>query len=685
MTYFVQDLAGLAFGTFVAWLIFLLPAFSGILLCERLGRAHGLPTIEGAWQRMGWALILALALLPALDALLIRMVGIAGTLALHAALVVVALPLFPRRMTRIDWRLVALILFWWLLLAVAVVDFDIGDRLYQSLVAFDMVKHAATIESIAQHGLPLRDPFYARAEPAGYYYYYYIWGALVRWAGSGLIDSRMAFAATAFWSGLAFVALLWRVARDAKLIRIGRDRRFLLICALLCFVTGLDLVPAMLEYIATGSASRQVDYWSEEIRFALTTAMWVPHHLGSFIAVWCGVLLLLRAAAPSPAARFALAGLAGVSFASAFGMSTWIALGAAPALLLWAIVEWRRALPLLPLYLAFAGLVALILAAPQFADLIGGRVSDGFPLDLWIRRFHGFEYDSIGMTQMLLVLALLPIGYALDFGLFGLGSNLYLRLYGRAKASVSPNEGAVRAFLLIGFATSLLLVGFVRSSIINNDFGWRAIWFAQFPAMLWTAAVAQNMALRSPFGRVRPGVLRPGAIWWLFLSIGLAGNAWDMAGLRIKFPDHASIYPSPVNQHPRSDMAQRLAYEWSNEHLPHGAILQHNPAQRHRIFDFGLYGRNPVALADAAANLFGVSGAMARDRMNAIRPIFERPLTPAQISDIAGANHIDYLIFVDVDPVWESEGGPPPALHCLYRNSRTCIVDVASVGKGVSH
>ncbi len=685
MTYFSQDIAQLALGTLVAALVFLLPAFSGLLLCERWGRARGFAAIDGAGERVGWALILALAILPALDALFVRAIGIGGTLVLHAIPVLAAAPLYRRPTLRIGGALAALVLLWWLLVALSLVDIDIGGGLHQSLVTFDTVKHAATIESIAQYGLPLQDPFYARPEPAGYYYYYYIWGALVRWVTGGLVDSRMAFAATAFWSGLVFVALLWRVAKDAALIRIGRDRRFLLICALLCFVTGIDLIPTLLDYIITGSAVRQVDHWSEEIRFALTSMIWVPHHLGGFIAALCGVLLLHRAAAtpavPAPAPRFLLAGLAGLCFATAFGMSVWIAIAAAPALLLWAIVEGRRGRPQLLLLMIVAALVALVLAGPQLADLLHGRVSDGAPVTFWIRRFSGFQYDSPGTIQVPLVLLLLPIGYAVDFGLFGLGGNLYLRLYGGSKAAAPAAGKPIRSFLLIGFLTSLLIVSFVRSSIINNDFGWRAIWFAQFALMIWTAAVVQSMALRSPFAPIHPGVLRPKLFWWILLVVGVAGNVWDIAGLRVKFPDHE---PNPVNVEPAGDMAQRRAYDWANDHLPHRAILQHNPAQRHRVFDFGLYSRNRVALADGAANLFGVSAAMAKDRLDAIRPIFEQPLTPMQLAAIARAQHIDYLIFADVDPVWKAADGPPPGLACVYRNERTCIVAVAAIAKGAS-
>lgn len=686
MTYFAQDIVGLAFGTLVAALVFLLPAFSGVLLCERFGRARGFSGFDGTGQRACWALILALAILPALDALFIRTIGIGGTLALHALPVLAAIPLYRRPALRIGRPLAALALLWWLLVAVALVDIDVGGRLYQSLVTFDTVKHAMTIESIAQYGLPLHDPFYARPEPAGYYYYYYVWGALVRWVTGGLVDGRMAFAATAFWSGVIFVALLWRVAKDAGLIRIGRDRRFLMICVLLCFVTGLDLIPILLEYMITGSAVRQIDHWSEEIRFALTSVIWVPHHLGGFTAVWCGVLLLHRAAAPSTASvpRFALAGLAGISFATAFGMSVWIALGAAPALLIWALVEGRRGRPQLLLFMGVAALVALILAAPQLADLLHGRANDGTPVKLWIRRFSGFLYDNPSPLQVPLVLMLVPIGYALDFGLFALGGNLYMRLYGRTKAAAPADGKPIRSFLLIGFLTSLLIATFVRSSIINNDLGWRIIWFAQFAAMIWTAAVVQNMALQSPFGSPRPGVLRPNCLWWIVLFIGVAGNVWDIAGLRVKFPDPGANVPNPVNRVPQGDMAQRRAYDWANAHLPHRAILQHNPAQNKRVFDFGLYSRNRVALADTDAKLFGVSAAMVQRRMNAIRPIFEQRLTPAQVSGIARANQIDYLIFIDVDPVWQAAGGPPPALPCLYRNDHVCIVDVTAIGKEAS-
>ena len=159
------------------------------------------------------------------------------------------------------------------------VDFDWNGRLYQSVTVVDGVKHSAVVAALAGGGLPLHDPFFARPGIAGYYYYFYLGPALLDWVGRGLFDSRAAFAAGTFATLLAFSALLLLLADDAALIPEGGRRRFVRFTLLLCCLSGLDVLPGVYIWLKTGSVYAQADWWSEEVRWAITSLLWVPHHI----------------------------------------------------------------------------------------------------------------------------------------------------------------------------------------------------------------------------------------------------------------------------------------------------------------------------------------------------------------------------------------------------------------------
>ncbi|UIJ45169.1 hypothetical protein LZK98_19325 [Sphingomonas cannabina] len=657
MTALAQDLSGLAAATmlmpFIAWL----PGLALVVGCERM---LGLDPGRG-WTRCGWALLLSLAVQPAIDALCIRLVGLAVTSIIHLALAVVGAGavIALLRSRRIGPHpLFALLPLWWLAVAFAFVDVDRAGRLNQSLIVLDLVKHASVIESLAQHGLPLRDAFFARPAAAGYYYYYYLGPAMVRWLGHGLVDSRMAFAGSAFWTGIALPAALWRIAVDAGLIASGRRARAFIVMTALCFVGGADLPFALLRTMQTGLWYPQVDWWSEAVSFAFGTVLWVPHHLSALLAIWIGADLLERARVEK-GARFGMLGAgAGLAFASGFGMSVWIAVAAVPILAAWqlALLGKGRA-PLLAFILAVT--VALLVAAPQIGDLISGRAQEGFPLAPYLRPYGGIDAGG-GFGSALILILLLPVGYMIEFGAFAYGAIAFLAARIRRPAPDNP----LAVLLLISAAIGLVEASFVRSTIINNDFGWRSIWFAQLPAIIWTGAILTEIA-------VVPLMLR------MLIAVGVLANAWDLFGLRSIPPEFRASWEQ-INAAPAVDYSERQAYRWAERHLPADAVLQANPGATRRVFNFGLYGRNGTAVADGEANLFGAPRRQVIDRISRLRPIFERALPPGEIAAIARREGIDAILFSARDPVWRQNGAPPPGLRCAYRDPRVCIAEIGS-------
>jgi hypothetical protein len=159
------DLAHLFAATGLFAVLLLLP---GAALADRFG---GLGAKElGPSFQWGLALLFSFAVLPALLSLIARFVSVDAAL---TALLVLALLGIPaaRRIGPPSLAAIGGLVAFSLLVGFELVDFYWGGKLYQASYALDMVKHAATVNSIVSWGLPLVDPFVARAQSAGYYYF----------------------------------------------------------------------------------------------------------------------------------------------------------------------------------------------------------------------------------------------------------------------------------------------------------------------------------------------------------------------------------------------------------------------------------------------------------------------------------------------------------------------------------
>lgn len=657
MSYLLQDLIGLSLATLLAPLLLYLP---GLGIVRLLARAE--LSVGGYWQRLGWAMILGLALLPVFDTLMIRALGMPGMMLLNLALAGYGLSWLKGYAGGLSPLFVGMALLWWIICAWSYVDVDSGGQLYRSLVVIDMVKHAAVIEQIARQGIPFTDPFFARDGIAGYYYYFYVWAAGIRWISGFGISASMAFGATSFWTGFGAVALLWRMADDAAFIRPGRGRHMLILAVLLAFVAGADLLFMLIRYLIIHRIEPELDSWNTEIRMLGSSTLWVPHHVMALIAAWAGMLLCVRAGEQSGRARLTLAIAAGAAFATMFGASVWIALTIAPCLGLWTgVALWRR-----DPSLAVAGIVALGLSVPQFHDIIVGRAPEVFPIGFGVRPFT-ILFSKDTWTDQLFSLILLPLNYMLEFGLCALGAKLY---WGMREIPIGHRAISIRRLILWSAVIALLVSSFLRSVIINNDLGWRAPLFTLLSLMLWSMRVGQSV----------PSVRKLPPMAAFLLILGLAGTAWDLVGLRVIRPPWFPTRPLQADNNRAMTLDLRTAYGWADRHLPAGVILQHNPARAQRVLDFGLYSHHWPAVADEQAHLFGASRAAVMARIALLQPIFGGPLSPAALAARSRHARVDYLLLTNNDPVWRAEGGPPHALSCVYRTVRICI---APVPKGV--
>lgn len=657
MHFFAEDLLAYVVATAAAVALIILPGFG----VQRIFAARR--TADG--DALAWSLVLGTVCLPAIDALLIRFLGLASAFVLHAGLAVVGAAAGWKAVRRAPaWTLIATFALW-LIVGFASIDVDWNGRLFQSLISVDTVKHAAVINAIAHDGLPLRDPFFARAGPSSYYYYFYLAPAIIHGIVGEVVNARAAFMAASFTTGLSFVAMLWLLASRAGFVPEARGPAFLRLLILLCAVTGLDLLVGLFLGWSTGIVIPQLDRWEEEIRWVLTSVLWVPHHMTAVIALFVGALLIDDSTVRRSKLPLLLAALA---FATLFGASVWIAVVAVPALFLWWVTGVRRTEGV-PLW-AFAvpAMVAALLVVPQFLDLVGGRSVAGSPLAFSIRGF-GPPSPLTSVADAALRLALLPVGLGIEFGAFAVGAMLFAAT-GHLRKSWDNSIGRL---LILTFAVGLIASVFVRSTLINNDFGWRVIWLAQIAAILWTAVVVTEQHVPHRLGR----------IFLAMIGVGLLGTAWDVAGLRFFHGARVNGQRfTSTNQYPDVDFELRAAYAWADGHLPRQAIVQHNPVRFRRALDFGLYGHGRVAVADTDARLFGAPQPEVVERIRLIAPLFLRPVPTPEAEDRLRSAGVDYLMMTSNDPVWAALRGPPPGWACIYRTPHVCVGRIAAKETG---
>jgi hypothetical protein len=605
-------LSGAALGAFVGW----------------LGAKEELAS---SW---GEALLFSLAVLPAVLSLIARVVGLDAALAAQVALALVGIPA-ARKIGAPPLSALCGLLACAVFVAFELSDFRWGGKLYHPTFAIDMVKHAATVNSIVSWGLPLTDPFVNRAEPAGYYYFFYTVAAMPVRLTLGTLDARAAVGALAVLNGAALLALAALLLRKSVPNLPAAGRLPVLIALLLC--GNLDIIPNIMMGLGSHLWPIQLEWWTEQILPWGLSLLWVPHHVLALIAGVFGLLLICE----RPGAIGAL--IAGIAFASCVGASVWVSLGVALAALLWLASLVIRGHHRPALALAGAGCLAGLLLVPLVVDILLGRSGQGFPIGFALREFPALPVAS-GLAYDVISLLLLPVSYFIGFGIFAVGAVMFWRDPSLA------NKTEVTRILLFATAAGLLLGSFTRSTVIHNDLGWRVVLLPQLACLVWTSAV-----ILARYGSFRIADIGkwPAAVG-AALMIGYAGNAYELVAVRA----YPLLVPNPMLGpdrrwgNPDIDDEIASAYRWANIHVSRGAVLQHNPVGDARVLAFGLYGRNRTAVADKVAMMYGASRTEVDARLAALGPIFTTQLSAAEVRTRALSHGIDVLVVSAGDPVW---------------------------------
>lgn len=679
MTYTLIDLGGLLLATVAHGLVVVLPAIATAHYANVFGFRHQ-PPLQG----IATALVVAYAILPVVDSLVASLVGLTTALALNLLLALAGARIALRWPPLCLGRLALIACAAWLtVIALATVDFDWNGRLHISLLMIDTVKHAATVRALLDTGAaPPVDPFFLRGDPAGYYYYFYVASALVARLGMGLIDARAAFAGQIFWIGLALFALIHLVLRRAGLERSLPQAapRHLLLGAL-AIVGGLQLLPVAAIAAGTDLWLAQSGWWSEQVTSLPLSALWVPHHVASLIACWTGLLLLAQAVTRTrntgTAARDQVPAvvLAGLAFASAAGLSIWVAATACVAISAWLLLlALERRWSALALVLA-SGFCSALLSLPYLLDLVHFRAQGQFPVALSMRQFPFSDvFFAPGLVQSLARLCLLPLNYAIEFGVLALGAFLYWRTVARLPTAAPARE--TRRLLVLSALAGLVIASFCQSTILSNDLAWRAILFAQVAAVVWSFA-AFAPYVRYYLENRHPPRSDFAAASLVAASLGFAVVAYDLAALRLYAPLGLAGIPD-IERDAAVDRELRQAYETlaGKPHAPQ--VMQHNP-DAVRTFPHGLYGKARVAVSDRHNGmLFGASAAAVSARVGEIIPVFADTLSGAEARRRLLSNGIDALVVTRSDPLWRDEKAWIWHAPTLFASANVRVISVGN-------
>jgi hypothetical protein len=319
--------------------------------------------------------------------------------------------------------------------------------------------------------------------------------------------------------------------------------------------------------------------------------------------------------------------------------------------------RWRAAARLVA-----AGLLSAVLAAPYLLHLGGSRVSSGPAILFAVRPFGPIEGLAAEPVLSLLRLLLLPVNYAFALGALAAGALLFWRIVPR-RAAHAREAGRL---LTLCAAVSLLIGGFLRSAILYNDLGWRVVLLAQVSAVVWAAAALARIS-------AGPRLRLPASIAAL-LILGYATTLYGFVQMRA-YPASGRADFAFLNSRPEIDRDVRAAYAWAGTHLPADLVLQASPLAP-RVFDFGLYGAQPVAVADAKAQLFGAPPDLVAARIAAIAPIFRAGLTGAEARRAAVAAGIGALVVTAQDEAWARPESWIWRAHPIYAGPHVRILRV---------
>lgn len=556
-----------------------------------------------------------------------------------------ALPVFRNKAMK--W-VAACAVIWIAIALFSLVDIQTGKELYFSVVAYDQTTRISIVDAMTRTGVPPVNPSYYPGYPVQMnflYFFWYILGSMIDQIGGAQVDARGAFFASTIWSG---IALMSAIAFYLRLRNIKNDRNIWVLALIgvgLLAVTGLDFLPASVAMRYVEGAVGDIEQWNEQITAWAGSLLWVPHHVAALVACLVGTMLALSMRGQTPARQYVLMAVAGIAFASAFGLSVWVTFVFVLFWSVWIFVHLiQRKDTDLVLPMIFAGVVALALSTIFLLGILSGLGEGGaggeFPITFDVRSFlilNQHISSSPKIVQSILRLAFLPINYFFELGFYFFVGIIWLR----QKRKEAKNDPQYLMEMIL-FGASFFVGTFMRSTLIeNNDLGWRAWLPGQFILLIWGVDILKEF-------NARPGYPPRTKFNLVILVVfGIVTTLMDITLLR---SGYYLVFGRDAGDQIYS---ARQAYTVVNQILPEDAVVQYNPAS-YINRPSGLYGMRQSAISDRSA--YGIPQNVYLAKVSAIRKIFDmQNISNWQSIDYLCKEHfIDALVIADNDKLWSS-------------------------------
>ncbi len=659
-TYMLRDIGGSLWGVVVFALALIAPGYVTAYTSDVCEFRH-----RGLSEQLAWSVLLSFGVG---TMLVLGAVWLGGTTCGAAVLLacgIVAAIVFSRRGSRETWSwsaitpFVLLCLFLCVIVTGSLIDIGLHSRLFMSVTAYDNALRTAFVEAVLRSGVPPANPAYwpGHDAPMRYYYFWYVLCAAV--AKLAHISARQALIASSTWSIFGVLAALALFGRQWMGWRKDQLRKRWWVAVGLLGVTGVDGLVAFIVYLHSGFVARDIEWWSlDQVSSWTDTFLWVPHHAAAMVCcVSC--LLLLRISLHGMDAKFAISlpVLAGVAFASACGLSTYVALGLVLILLLWIPEQLRgrnfsRAVRTL---IVAAGTAAISLA-PYLVQLLrphpGARQSAGRVLTLGVRELlppvvlagvpglRALSGTHPYMAREIAAGLLLIPSYFLEFGFF-----LIALLVSQRKQLKSSGE---RELLFVTWA-GLLCVSIVRSRVIAmNDYSVRASLMSQFFLLLVGAlALERSRALTK-------------MSLWALLIVGASGSTYQVLLLRTYLPMHEKNGTEYAGLSSRN-YALRDAYAEMQTKVARDARVQFSvPNDSYTGFaQLANAGRQVIVEADSCNDSFGGEITPCAAIQSSVAKLFSGGVAVSASQAVALCREIgaDYLVASSWDSAWKQSRG----------------------------
>lgn len=682
----IQDIASTSLAVVLFSFVYIAPGYATAWLCNLFDFRKRLSA-----TRLVIAIVVSMAISPILTFLTWHLLSVTAAviiLVIFAIATVIILfktkqPAVTGEIKRLQSFAVYAALGWTILSILSLMDIQWGNRLYYNVVSFDFTTRAAIVNAMTRTGVPPINPSYFPGHPVRLTYLYYFWYipcSLIDQLGGDWVDGRIAMIASVAWCGLAVMATIALYLRLRNPDSGAKAWKSALLGSGLLLISGLDFIPALLLMISTRLANGasvlqgDIEHWNEQITAWVGAILWVPHHVAAMVACLAGMMLLLSVRDQKLSRQIQAMVIAGLAFASAFGLSVYVTLVFVIFWGIWMIVLFLQKKRQLSLVMALAGIIAAIAISPFIVGLIDGGSGNtgGLPIAFSVRSFYPiipFLPKLHPILLSLIFLAILPLNYLMELGFFFVAGLLWMQQHDKGPWRQNPFH--LEEVLLL--STVFFVGSFIRStSIQNNDLGWRAWLLGQFVLLIWGVEILSKFFFddwqsSNPSAEIK----KTRRQLTIFLALGLMTAIVDIALLRtwpILVDANITGFPNSLSADTKlgeRTFAARQAYDYINSYLPKQIRVQHNPSDLLNR-PVGLYLNRPMTIAGQTA--YGVPPKELEKQVEITAKIFESESGWNEADRTCNEFFIDVLVVNDLDPLWKQLPQLEQQRSSLYQN-----------------